>query len=62
MNLNLPRKISAPLSLIEKTEEEKRRQLLGGKCEVIYHACVLEGKVESMGVRSRPRGLLLWRL
>lgn len=38
MNLNLARKISAPVSLIEK-KKGKRRQLLGGKCEVIYHGC-----------------------
>lgn len=54
MNLNLPRKISAPVSLIEK-KRKKRRQLLGGKCEVIYHGCGWRrGRRRGGGKESSP--------
>lgn len=53
-NLSLPWKRSTPVSLIEK-KKKKRRQLLGGKCEVIYHGCGWRrGRWRGGGKESSP--------
>lgn len=57
---SLPRKISAPVSLIEKKEKEDSCWVESVKSFIMVVGGGGEGGEE--GVRSRPRGLLLWRL